>query len=82
MRKLEKLGTWGRSFLLLSILCFFAVYAQAQTVSGVVKDQNGDPVIGATVKLVGSKAGTVTDSKGHYSIEAPNGSILSVSYIG
>ena len=82
MRKLEKLGTWGRSFLLLSILCFFAVYAQAQTVSGVVKDQNGDPVIGATVKIVGSKAGTVTDSKGHYSIEAPNGSILSVSYIG
>ena len=82
MRKLEKLGTWGRSFLLLSILCFFAVYAQAQTVTGVVKDQNGDPVIGATVKIVGSKAGTVTDSKGHYSIEAPNGSILSVSYIG
>ena len=82
MRKLEKLGTWGRSFLLLSILCFFAVYAQAQTVTGVVKDQNGDPVIGATVKILGSKAGTVTDSKGHYSIEAPNGSILSVSYIG
>ena len=82
MRKLEKLGTWGRSFLLLSILCFFAVCAQAQTVSGVVKDQNGEAVIGATVKVVGSKSGTVTDSKGHYSIDAPNGSILSVSYVG
>ena len=82
MRKLEKLGTWGRSFLLLSILCFFAVCAQAQTVSGVVKDQNGEAVIGATVKVVGSKAATVTDAKGHYSIDAPNGSILSVSYVG
>ena len=82
MRKLEKLGTWSRTFLLLSVLCFFAICAQAQTVSGVVKDQNGDAVIGATVKIVGSKSGTVTDSKGHYSIEASNGSILSVSYVG
>lgn len=82
MRKLEKLGTWSRTFLFLSVLCFFAICAQAQTVSGVVKDQNGDAVIGATVKIVGSKSGTVTDSKGHYSIEASNGSILSVSYVG
>ena len=63
-------------------LCFFAVLAQAQTVKGVVKDQNGDAVIGATVKVLGSRGGTVTDSKGQYSIEAPSGSILSVSYIG
>ena len=82
MRKLEKLGTWSRTFLLLSVLCFFAVLAQAQTVKGVVKDQNGDAVIGATVKVLGSRGGTVTDSKGQYSIEAPSGSILSVSYIG
>jgi TonB-linked SusC/RagA family outer membrane protein len=82
MRKREKLGTWSRAFLLLSILCFVTVFAKAQTVTGVVKDQNGDAVIGATVKVVGSKAGTVTDSKGHYSINAPEGSVLSVSYIG
>ena len=73
---------WSRTFLLLSVLCFFAVLAQAQTVKGVVKDQNGDAVIGATVKVLGSRGGTVTDSKGQYSIEAPSGSILSVSYIG
>ena len=82
MRKLEKFGSWSRAFLLLSVLCFSAVLAQAQTVKGVVRDQNGDVVIGATVKILGSKGGTVTDSKGQYSIEAPNGSILSVSYIG
>ena len=82
MRKLKKLGTWSRTFLLLSVLCFFAVLAQAQTVKGVVRDQNGDAIIGATVKVLGGKGGTVTDSKGQYSIEAPTGSILSVSYIG
>ena len=82
MRKLEKFGSWSRAFLLLSVLCFSAVLAQAQTVKGVVRDQNGDAIIGATVKVLGGKGGTVTDSKGQYSIEAPNGSILSVSYIG
>ena len=82
MRKLEKLGTWSRSFLLLSVLCFFAVLAQAQTVKGIVRDQNGDAIIGATVKVLGGKGGAVTDSKGQYSIEAPSGSILTVSYIG
>ena len=82
MRKLEKFGTWGRSFLLLSILCFVAICAQAQKVSGVVKDQNGEPVIGATVKVVGTNTGAVTDAKGHYEISASNGSILSFSYVG
>ena len=82
MRKLEKLGTWSRTFLLLSVLCFFAVLAEAQTVKGVVKDQNGEAVIGASVKILGSRGGTVTDNKGQYSIDAPQGSILSVSYIG
>ena len=82
MRKLEKLGTWSRTFLLLSVLCFFAVLAQAQTVKGIVRDQNGDAIIGATVKVLGSRGGTVTDNKGQYSIDAPSGSILSISYVG
>jgi len=82
MRKLEKLGTWSRTFLLLSVLCFFTVLAQAQTVKGVVRDQNGDAIIGATVKVLGARGGTVTDNKGQYSIDAPSGSILSVSYVG
>lgn len=82
MRKLEKLGTWSRTFLLLSVLCFFTVLAQAQTVKGVVRDQNGEAIIGATVKVLGSRGGTVTDNKGQYSIDAPSGSILTVSYVG
>ena len=82
MRKLEKLATWRRSFVVLSILCFFAICAQAQTVSGVVKDQYGEAVLGATVKVVGSNTATVTDATGHFSINAPNGSTLSVTYLG
>lgn len=82
MRKLEKLGTWSRMFLLLSVLCLFTVLAQAQTVKGIVRDQNGDAIIGATVKVLGSRGGTVTDNKGQYSIDAPSGSILSISYVG
>ena len=82
MRKLDKFGTWIRSCLILSILCIFAVCAQAQTVSGIVKDSSGDAIIGATVRVSGTNAGAVTDSKGHYSITASRGSVLTVSYIG
>ncbi len=82
MRKLEKLGTWSRKLLLLSVLCLFTALAQAQTVKGIVRDQNGEAIIGATVKVLGSRGGTVTDNKGQYSIDAPSGSILSVSYVG
>ena len=82
MRKLDKFGTWIRSCLILSILCIFAVCAQAQTVSGIVKDSSGEAIIGATVRVSGTNAGTVTDSKGHYSISAARGSVLTVSYIG
>ena len=69
-------------FLLLSVLCLFTVIAQAQTVKGIVRDQNGDAIIGATVKILGARGGTVTDNKGQYSIDAPSGSILSISYVG
>ena len=82
MRKLEKLGTWRKSFLILSILCFFAICAQAQTVSGVVNDETGEPVIGASVKVQGSKEGAVTDFNGNFSVKAASNATLSVSYVG
>ena len=82
MRKLEKLGTWSRSLLILSILCFFAICAQAQTVSGVVQDESGEPIIGASVKVQGSKEGSVTDFNGKFSVKAASNATLSISYVG
>jgi len=82
MRKLEKLGTWSRSLLILSILCLFAICAQAQTVSGLVKDEAGEPIIGASVKVQGSKEGTITDFNGNFSVKAASNATLSVSYVG
>lgn len=52
------------------------------TVSGVVKDSNGDPVIGATIYEIGTKNGTVTDFNGSFTMNVHPGSTLSVQYIG
>lgn len=60
----------------------FTAIAQTNNVSGVVKDANGEPLIGATVMVKGTKTGTATDVDGRYSINAPKGSTLVVSYIG
>ena len=82
MRKLEKLGTWSRSLLILSILCFFAICAKAQTVSGVVNDESGEPVIGATVRVQGTSEGTVTDFNGKFSIKVASNATLTISSVG
>ena len=82
MRKLEKLGTWSRSLLILSILCFFAICAKAQTVSGVVNDEAGEPVIGATVKVQGTNEGAVTDFNGKFTVKAASNATLTISSVG
>ena len=52
------------------------------TVTGRVVDKNGEPVIGATVMQKGTQNGTVTDADGRYSLVAPVGCELEISYIG
>lgn len=51
-------------------------------VTGLVTDQNGDPIQWATVVVPGTNIGTTTDLKGQFSIDAPQGAQISVSYIG
>lgn len=53
-----------------------------QQVSGVVVDENGEPIIGANISVVGTTTGAVTDLDGRYSIRVPGGSVLRFSYIG
>jgi TonB-linked SusC/RagA family outer membrane protein len=57
-------------------------YAQNVTVKGNVTDQNGDPIIGATVKVEGAQTGTVTNFDGDFTIACRNGATLNISYIG
>lgn len=57
---------------------------QASSVSGQVVDANGEPIIGATIKLVGNQqAGSITDFDGKFTLKgAKSGSSIIVSYIG
>ena len=55
---------------------------QTITVKGQVVDQDGEPLIGATVKVKDSNAGAVTDVDGNFQITAPANAILVVSYVG
>ncbi|MGL5620175.1 MAG: carboxypeptidase-like regulatory domain-containing protein, partial [Tannerellaceae bacterium] len=55
---------------------------QKQTIKGNVKDSNGEPVIGANVKALGTTDGTITDFEGNFEIQTTPGTTLQVSYIG
>lgn len=70
--------------LVLTILNVLNVHAQNKNVSGTVLDNSGQPVIGASIVVVGqSKLGTVTDIDGKFSIAIPTTSKkIEVSYIG
>ncbi len=69
---------------MLLFLTLLPMQAFAQTqVTGTVTDQaNGEPIIGATVKIKGTSTGVVTDIDGNYSINVAAGQTLEVSYIG
>lgn len=51
-------------------------------ITGVVKDKNGEPIIGANVVVKGTSNGTITDLDGKFTLETSVGTILTVSYIG
>ena len=55
---------------------------KVRTVSGIVVDEKGESVIGASIQVKGTGTGTITDIDGNFSIEAPETSILIISYIG
>ena len=55
---------------------------QAKTVTGTVTDVNGEPIIGANIRIKETTTGTITDIDGNFSIEAEPQSVIEVSYIG
>lgn len=53
-----------------------------RTINGVVKDDTGEPLIGVNILVKGTPTGTITDFDGAFTVEANEGDILEVSYIG
>lgn len=70
--------------LMLIFIITSALAARADTVRGVVTDNTGEPLIGVTVRVVGSKSGTFTDLDGKYTINVENSKRgeLQFSYVG
>lgn len=57
--------------------------AQSRVSGKVTSAEDGQPIVGATVKVVGQKnTGTVTDVDGNFTLNVPAGATLEVSYIG
>ena len=72
-----------RQLLLLLCLSLLSLPGLARVVTGVVtQSSDGEPIIGASVKVHGTTRGTATDFDGRFSIEANDGDVLDVSYVG
>ena len=73
-----------RPLWLLMLLCLIPVWALAQevTISGNVKDSNGEPIIGASVLEKGTTNGIITDFDGNFNLTVNSNSILSISFVG
>ena len=68
--------------LVMGLFLSLGAYAQI-TVNGIVKDATGEPVIGASVRVVGTQQGTVTDFDGLFTLEGvPQGAKLQITSIG
>ena len=70
-------------FGLLMAFAAMPAMAQDQVVKGQVVDENGEPVIGASVTLASDKSkGTITDLDGNYQLSVPKGGKITITYIG
>jgi len=91
----KKLSVFAQALCIFLAVCIFstnanfvyaAIYNPINTgsikVSGTVTDENNRPLVGASVSLKNAKKGTVTDAKGHFSLEVNENSVLVISSIG
>ena len=66
----------------LAFMMALPTLAQNITYKGVVVDESGEPIIGASVKVAGTTTGTITDLDGKFQVVVPSGKQVEVSYIG
>lgn len=74
MKSLSKL-----SLLWMLLTCALSLCAQ---VNGVIVDETGEPIIGASVLEQGTTNGTITDLDGNFSLQVADGAMLEISYVG
>lgn len=55
---------------------------QSRLISGIVKDESGEPMIGASVLDVSTKQGTIADIDGKFTLEVTSSSKLQISFVG
>ena len=68
--------------LLLGLFLSVGAFAQQITVKGHVKDATGEPIIGASIRVVGTQTGAVSDFDGNFQVKADQGQTLSITYVG
>lgn len=71
-----------RGEVFIALMCCSIVFSQEKTITGSVTDSDGVPLAGASIIVLESNLGVVADFDGNFSIQAIEGQILSVSYIG
>ncbi|MEP1486815.1 MAG: TonB-dependent receptor [Algibacter sp.] len=64
------------------VILSFQAFSQEKTISGSVKDEAGQPLLGVTVLIKGVAKGTVTDFDGAYTLKAKTGDVFIFSYLG
>ena len=80
MHNLLKKEKW---VLMLMLLCFgLTLNAQKKQIVGTVTDKTNEPLAGVTVKVKGTKDGTITDFNGKYSVKASSNATLIFSFLG
>ena len=85
MKKEIKRATQSFWRLLLLMVAFnssLSLFAQTQTISGIVLDEFGDPMIGVSVLVKGTTTGIITDVEGNFTVPAKTGDVLLVKYLG
>ena len=68
--------------LIMGLFLSMGAFAQEMTVKGHVKDATGEPIIGATVRVLGTQNAAATDFDGNFTVKANRGADLQVTYVG
>jgi iron complex outermembrane receptor protein len=72
-----------KNIIFLFLFASMLVNAQSFTVNGTVYDENKEPLLGASVSVIGSKLGDITNEKGQYELQlSPGEYVIKVSFLG